>query len=189
MAETGAAGIKVLPDFLTLNSSTSMSPEPKAEPGLTGTQGSVHGGGSSFTMAATDSSAVGQEYDIYGQGGAIISVICPGCTIDLIFNSFVAKTYRMSAMSGRSIIKGGSHGLFLTGASTTGYGVDLSQASGYNITITNPAAILGGQGKFGTSGSTANQINAGGVVITTGTTGPYPVNISLNAIPDLIPIT
>jgi hypothetical protein len=61
--------------------------------------------------------------------------------------------------------------LFLTEASTTGYGkvtianvtvqgqngygVDLSQASGYNITIINPAAILGGQGKFGTSGSKA----------------------------------
>ncbi len=79
-------------------------------------------GGSSVTMAATDSSVTGQEYGIYGQGGAIISVTCPGCTIDPIFNSSVAKSYRMSAMSGRSIIRGGSHGLFLTGSSTTGYG-------------------------------------------------------------------
>jgi hypothetical protein len=51
-------------------------------------------------MAAADSSITGKEYGIYGQGGEIISVICPGCTIDLIFNSSVAKSYRMSAMSG-----------------------------------------------------------------------------------------
>nr|WP_324291962.1 PKD domain-containing protein [uncultured Methanospirillum sp.] len=156
-------------------------------------------GGSRVNVTATDSSITGQEYGIYGQGGAIINVSCPGCTLGPIVSGTAGRPYREQARSvGKSGIVGGVNGIFLTGTSSagygavsianttvqgkTGYGINLSQASGYSITVTNPASVIGALGKFGTSDSSSNQITSGSTVITATGTGPYPVHISLDSI-------
>ncbi len=155
-------------------------------------------GGSSVLVSATDSSIIGQEYGIYGQGGAIININCPNCTIGPIGSSSVLSSSEVKSQAIGSLIQGGKDGLFLTGTSTpgfgkvtienttvlgqTGYGINFSQAGGYAITITNPTEIQGGQGKLGASESESNQITIGSVNVTTGATGPYLVNISLDAI-------
>ncbi|WP_181391656.1 lectin like domain-containing protein [Methanospirillum lacunae] len=156
-------------------------------------------GGSRVNVTATDSSITGQEYGIYGQGGAIINVSCPGCTLGPIVSSTAGRPYREQVRSaGKSGIVGGVNGIFLTGTSSagygtvsianttvqgnTGYGINLSQASGYSITVTNPASVIGALGKFGTTDSSSNQITSGNSVITATGTGPYPVHISLDSI-------
>ncbi len=156
-------------------------------------------GGSRVNVTATDSSITGQEYGIYGQGGAIINVSCPGCTLGPIVSSTAGRPYREQTRSvGKSGIVGGVNGIFLTGTSSagygavsianttvqgkTGYGINLNQASGYSITVTNPASVIGALGKFGTSDSSSNQITSGSTVITATGTGPYPVHISLDSI-------
>ncbi|WP_324292166.1 S8 family serine peptidase [uncultured Methanospirillum sp.] len=73
-------------------------------------------GGSRVNVTATDSSITGQEYGIYGQGGAIINVSCPGCTLGPIVSSTAGRPYREQAQSaGKSGIVGGINGIFLTG--------------------------------------------------------------------------
>ena|GEM_PF-79132 len=58
-------------------------------------------GGSPVNVTATDSSITGQEYGIYGKGGAIINVSCPGCTqprkVDPIhYVSYIIASYLAS---------------------------------------------------------------------------------------------
>ncbi|WP_146199763.1 PKD domain-containing protein [Methanospirillum stamsii] len=156
--------------------------------------------GSHIVGSMTESSITGQEYGVYGQGGATCSLTCPGCTIDpVVITSMIRSSDSEQTRPIGSSITGGIHGIYLTGTTSTsgtgeviidnitvqgktGYGIKLDQASGYNVTITSPAGILGGQGKIGTTESSSNLINSGGITITTGTQGPYPVMISLDGI-------